>query len=81
MAGAGRSAGAWPFLAGVAMGAAGAAAWAASSRRRRPRWAKRTLDVVLSGTGLLVSLPLWAAIAAAVKLEDGVVYTRDDRWD
>jgi hypothetical protein len=35
MAGAGRSAGAWPFVAGVALGAAGAAAWAASSRRRR----------------------------------------------
>ncbi len=33
--------------------------------------AKRTLDVLLSGTGLLLSLPLWGLIAAAVKLEDG----------
>jgi lipopolysaccharide/colanic/teichoic acid biosynthesis glycosyltransferase len=32
---------------------------------------KRVLDVVLSGAGLLVSLPLWAVVAAAVKLEDG----------
>jgi pimeloyl-ACP methyl ester carboxylesterase len=34
MAGAGRSAG-WPFLAGMAVGAAASAAWVASSRRRR----------------------------------------------
>jgi lipopolysaccharide/colanic/teichoic acid biosynthesis glycosyltransferase len=33
--------------------------------------AKRAFDVLLSGVGLLASLPLWAAIAAAVKLEDG----------
>jgi lipopolysaccharide/colanic/teichoic acid biosynthesis glycosyltransferase len=33
--------------------------------------AKRTLDVVLSGFGLLVSSPLWALIALAVKVEDG----------
>jgi lipopolysaccharide/colanic/teichoic acid biosynthesis glycosyltransferase len=33
--------------------------------------AKRTLDVGLSGLGLLVSFPVWVAIAAAVKLEDG----------
>ena len=31
--------------------------------------AKRTLDVVLSGTGLLLSAPLWPIIAAAIKLE------------
>jgi hypothetical protein len=35
MARAGRSAGTWPFLAGIALGAAGAAAWAGSGRRRR----------------------------------------------
>ena len=35
MAGAERSASAWPLLAGIALGAAGAAAWAASGRRRR----------------------------------------------
>ena len=35
MARAGRSAGRWPFLAGIALGAAAAAAWAARGRRRR----------------------------------------------
>ncbi len=33
--------------------------------------AKRTLDVALSGIGLVVSLPLWLLIAVVVKLEDG----------
>ena len=33
--------------------------------------AKRALDVVLSGTGLIVSMPLWALVAAAIKLDDG----------
>ena len=32
--------------------------------------AKRILDVTLSGTGLLISAPLWALIAAAIKLQD-----------
>lgn len=32
---------------------------------------KRALDVVLSGFGLLASSPLWALLAAAIKLEDG----------
>ena len=32
---------------------------------------KRALDVLLSGSGLLVSLPLWIIIATAVKLGDG----------
>jgi lipopolysaccharide/colanic/teichoic acid biosynthesis glycosyltransferase len=34
---------------------------------------KRMLDVLLSGLGLVASLPIWAGIAAAVKLEDGGV--------
>jgi len=40
---------------------------------------KRLLDVSLSGVGLVVSAPLWLAIAAAIKLEDGgpVFYTQD----
>jgi lipopolysaccharide/colanic/teichoic acid biosynthesis glycosyltransferase len=40
---------------------------------------KRLLDVSLSGVGLLLSAPLWLAIAAAIKLEDGgpVFYTQD----
>jgi lipopolysaccharide/colanic/teichoic acid biosynthesis glycosyltransferase len=33
--------------------------------------AKRGLDVLLSGAGLLVSLPLWLLIAALIKVEDG----------
>ena len=33
--------------------------------------AKRALDLTLSGVGLIVSLPLWAVAALAVKLEDG----------
>jgi len=32
---------------------------------------KRTFDVLLSGLGLVLSLPLWAVIAVAIKLEDG----------
>jgi lipopolysaccharide/colanic/teichoic acid biosynthesis glycosyltransferase len=38
---------------------------------RRSMLAKRVFDVALSGTGLLVSAPLWATIAALIKLEDG----------
>jgi lipopolysaccharide/colanic/teichoic acid biosynthesis glycosyltransferase len=37
----------------------------------RPPPLKRPFDVALSGLGLLGSLPLWAVIAAAIKLEDG----------
>jgi lipopolysaccharide/colanic/teichoic acid biosynthesis glycosyltransferase len=48
---------------------------AAAARLQAPGWgtalAKRTLDVLLSGAGLLASAPLWALIAAAIKLEDG----------
>jgi lipopolysaccharide/colanic/teichoic acid biosynthesis glycosyltransferase len=33
--------------------------------------AKRGLDVLLSGAGLLVSAPLWALLAAAIRFEDG----------
>jgi lipopolysaccharide/colanic/teichoic acid biosynthesis glycosyltransferase len=33
--------------------------------------AKRLLDMALSGGGLIVSAPLWAVIAALIKLEDG----------
>ena len=32
---------------------------------------KRVLDLLLSGAGLIVSAPLWAIIAVAIKLEDG----------
>ena len=33
--------------------------------------AKRALDVALSATGLIVSLPVWALLAALIELEDG----------
>lgn len=32
---------------------------------------KRTFDLLLSGAGLVISMPLWVAIALAVKLDDG----------
>jgi rhamnosyl/mannosyltransferase len=32
---------------------------------------KRAFDLALSGTGLILSAPVWAAAAAAIKLEDG----------
>jgi lipopolysaccharide/colanic/teichoic acid biosynthesis glycosyltransferase len=34
------------------------------------RIAKRLLDILLSGTGLVLSAPLWLIIAALIKLED-----------
>ena len=41
--------------------------------------AKRALDVTLSGAGLVASAPLWALLAALVRLEDGgpVFYAQD----
>jgi lipopolysaccharide/colanic/teichoic acid biosynthesis glycosyltransferase len=36
---------------------------------RAGRIAKRTLDVVLSGTGLVLSSPLWVLVAATIKTE------------
>lgn len=40
---------------------------------------KRLLDVALAGTGLLLSSPIWLALAAIIKWEDGgpVFYTQD----
>jgi lipopolysaccharide/colanic/teichoic acid biosynthesis glycosyltransferase len=45
--------------------------WLDLVQERRPSWSKRFFDIVLAGTGLLLSLPLWGLIAAAIKLEDG----------
>lgn len=41
--------------------------------------AKRALDVALAGSGLIVSAPLWALIAAIIKFEDGgpVFFSQD----
>lgn len=42
--------------------------------------AKRIFDIALSGLGLFASMPVWAVIAAAVKLEDGgEIFFRQDR--
>jgi lipopolysaccharide/colanic/teichoic acid biosynthesis glycosyltransferase len=41
---------------------------------------KRAFDIFLSSVGLMVSAPLWAAIAAAIKVEDrGPVFFTQDR--
>jgi lipopolysaccharide/colanic/teichoic acid biosynthesis glycosyltransferase len=41
---------------------------------------KRTFDASLAAVGLLISSPLWAIFAAAIKLEDGgPVFFRQDR--
>ena len=41
---------------------------------------KRGFDCLLAGTGLIVSAPLWALVALAIKLEDrGPVLYRQDR--
>ncbi len=37
----------------------------------KPSLAKRAFDVALSGTGLLISSPIWLALATAIRLEDG----------
>jgi lipopolysaccharide/colanic/teichoic acid biosynthesis glycosyltransferase len=41
---------------------------------------KRGLDVLLSGAGLVLSMPIWLAAAAAIRLEDGgPVFFRQER--
>jgi len=42
-----------------------------ASRGALSRLAKRALDASLSGIGLVLSMPVWAFAAAAIKLEDG----------
>ena len=39
--------------------------------RPRLRMLKRAFDIVVSGTGLLVSSPIWVLVAVAIKVEDG----------
>ena len=41
---------------------------------------KRAFDVVLSGAGLVASAPVWLALAAIIKIEDGgPVFFRQER--
>ncbi len=43
-------------------------------------WSKRAFDVALSGTGLLLSAPVWGLIALAIKLEDrGPIFFSQER--
>jgi lipopolysaccharide/colanic/teichoic acid biosynthesis glycosyltransferase len=42
---------------------------------------KRPFDALLSGLGLLLSVPLWGLITLVIKLEDGgPVFFRQERW-
>src|SRR5574337_534942 len=51
-----------------------------ADRAGRRNSAKRLFDLVMSGVGLLASLPLWGGIAVAIKWEDGgPVFFRDLR--
>ncbi len=47
--------------------------------KRRSSLLKRPFDAILAGVGLVLSIPLWALIAAAIKLDDGgrVFYGQD----
>jgi rhamnosyl/mannosyltransferase len=56
---------------GVYREAIAAAGARTTCRTRASLLAKRTLDVVLSGAGLVASAPLWGLIALLIKLEDG----------
>ena len=57
-----------------------ATAGAPPAQRPSTTLVKRLLDVALSGAGLIASAPLWALIAAAIKLEDrGPVFYQQDR--
>ncbi|MDD8026459.1 MAG: sugar transferase [Acidobacteriota bacterium] len=47
---------------------------------RRGLFLKRPFDILLSGTGLLLSSPLWLIIAVLIKIEDrGPVFYRQER--
>jgi len=51
-----------------------------AEERENARTAKRLLDVLLSGSGLVASSPLWLLIAGLIKLEDGgPVFFRQER--
>jgi lipopolysaccharide/colanic/teichoic acid biosynthesis glycosyltransferase len=56
------------------------AAYDALLKRGRIRLLKRAFDIALSGTGLVISAPVWLVIAAAIKMEDGgPVFFAQDR--
>jgi lipopolysaccharide/colanic/teichoic acid biosynthesis glycosyltransferase len=42
---------------------------------------KRSFDIVLSGSGLIVSAPIWLMVSIAIAVEDGLpVFFRQNRW-
>jgi lipopolysaccharide/colanic/teichoic acid biosynthesis glycosyltransferase len=44
-------------------------------------WAKRLLDIILSGLGIILSAPLWLLFVLVIKLEDGgPVFYPQERW-
>jgi lipopolysaccharide/colanic/teichoic acid biosynthesis glycosyltransferase len=52
-----------------------------SSYRITQSVAKRAFDIGLAALGLLISAPLWAAVAAAIMLDDGApIFFRQARW-
>jgi len=51
------------------------------SRRLPQSVAKRAFDIGLAAIGLLLSAPLWGAVAVAIMLDDGMpVFFRQPRW-
>lgn len=54
---------------------------APAAARPRSQALKRGFDLLFSSVGLLLSAPLWAIVAAAVKLQDGgPVFFPQERW-
>src|SRR5512142_3058576 len=59
--------------------ALGAATADASRMSERTPAGKRLLDISLSALGLVISMPVWALVAAAIKIDDGgpVFYSQE----
>ena len=52
-----------------------------SSHRIIQSTAKRAFDIGLAALGLLISAPIWAAVAMAIMLDDGApIFFRQARW-
>lgn len=52
-----------------------------NDQRVREPLLKRPFDFVVSGIGLILSAPLWAIIALAIKLDDGgPIFYEQERW-
>jgi lipopolysaccharide/colanic/teichoic acid biosynthesis glycosyltransferase len=64
---------------GVDFGRSGAGVTRVAGRPLREPLLKRSFDIALAAAGLLLSAPLWAVIALAIKLDDGgpVLYPQE----